>query len=226
MKRVASVFGLLVLASLVAALAYALEGYFSAGADASVLGRRADQLIAKHRGPNDLGPGRIDQLLLVEDPGFWTHRGADWTTPGTGLTTLTQSVSKHVGFENFRPGLRKIRLVGYAMGLESKLSKRQILALYLDTVWMGRGPNGSMVGLFNASEAVFRRPPSVLNQHQFLSLVAVPISPRRFNLVDPNTELNERTARIERLVARQCRPAGVRDVWLEGCADGRNNISS
>ena len=104
-------------------------------------------------------------------------------------------MSKHVGFDNFQPGLQKIRLVGYAMGLESKLSKSQILALYLDTVWMGRGPNGSMIGLFNASEVVFRRPPSALNQHQFLSLIAVPISPRRFNLLEPNADLNERTTR-------------------------------
>ena len=82
MKRVAHVFVLLVVTLLVATVSYALEGYFSARADATSLGRRADQLIAEHRGPRDLGPGRIDQLLLVEDPGFWTHSGADWTTRG------------------------------------------------------------------------------------------------------------------------------------------------
>jgi len=226
MKKVAHVFGILVLIMLGAVLVYGLEGYFSARRDAHSLGLRADRLIAEHRGPEDLGQGRIDQLLMVEDPGFWTHGGADWDTPGSGLTTLTQSVSKHVGFSNFHPGLQKIRLVGYAMGLESKLSKPQILALYLDTVWMGRGPSGSMVGLFNASETVFGKRPSALNQHQFLTLVAVPISPRRLSLAAPNAELNERTARIERLIGGKCRPAGLRDVWLQGCADQRTNSAS
>ena len=226
MKRVAHVSGALVVFLLVAVLAYGIEGYVSAREDAPSLGLRADRLIAEHRGPKDLGPGRIEQLLMVEDPGFWTHDGADWTTPGSGLTTLTQSVGKQVGFTNFQPGLQKIRLIGYAMGLESMLSKSQILALYLDTVWMGRGPNGPMVGLFNASETAFGRHPSALNQHQFLTLVAVPISPRKLSLAAPNAQLNERTARIERLIGRKCRPAGLRDVWLKGCGGQRTSSAS
>ena len=223
MKRVVYVFGALAVIMLVALLAYGLEGYISAREDARSLSLRADRLIAEHRGPDDLGPGRIDQLLIVEDPGFRTHGGADWTTPGSGLTTLTQSVGKQVGFNNFHPGLQKIRLIGYAIGLESVLSKPQILALYLDTVWMGRGPHGSMVGFFNASETVFGRAPSALNRHQFLTLVAVPISPRTLSLAAPTADLNERTARIERLIRRECRPAGLRDVWLKGCADQRTS---
>lgn len=226
MKRAPYIFGALIVTMLVAVFTYGLQGYFSAREDAHSLGLRADWLIAEHRGPEDLGPGRIEQLLMVEDPGFWTHGGADWTTPGAGLTTLTQSVGKRVGFSNFQPGLQKIRLVGFAMGLESKLSKPQILALYLDTVWMGRGPRGSMVGFFNASETVFGHPPSALNRHQFLTLVAVPISPRTLNLAAPNAHLKERTARIERLIARKCRPAGLRDVWLEGCGDQRTSSAS
>ena len=218
MKRVACVFGALVVIISAAVVAYGLEGYFSARSDAGSLSHRANRLIAEHRGPQDLGPGRIDQLLMVDDPGFWTHKGTDWSTPGSGLTTLTQSVGKHVGFEHFRPGLQKIRLIGYAKGLESKLSKQQILALYLDTIWMGRGPSGPMIGMFNASETVFGKPPSALNQHQFLTLVAVPISPRTLTLASPNPALIERTSRIERLVERKCKPVGLRDVWLKGCA--------
>lgn len=218
MKRVTYFVGASIFLLLAAVVAYGLEGYFSARSDSHSLGSRADRLIAEHRGPRDLGRGRIDQLLMVEDPGFWTHSGADWTTSGSGLTTLTQSVGKRVGFESFRPGPQKIRLIGYAMGLESKLSKPQILALYLDTVWMGRGPSGSMVGMFNASEKVFGKPPSDLKQHQSLTLVAVPISPRTLTLASPNAALIERTARIERLVERKCMPAGYRDVWLKGCA--------
>ena len=226
MKIALRMIGSVALVIVMAVLAYGLHGYFSARADAASLSRRADALIAQHRGPEDLGPGRIQQLLLVEDPGFWTHDGTDWRTPGSGLTTLTQSLGKRVGFRNFHPGLPKIRLVGYAKGLERSLSKRQILALYLDVVWMGRGPTGSMTGLFNASEDVFHRPPSALNDRQFLSLVAVLIAPRKFTLAAPNADLEERTDRIERLVSKKCQPAGLRDVWLEGCANpSRGRVS-
>jgi membrane peptidoglycan carboxypeptidase len=146
------------------------------------------------------------------------HNGVDLSTPGSGLTTLTQSVGKRVGFASFRPGIRKVRLVGYAMGLESKLSKQQILALYLDTVWMGPGPNKPMAGFFEASRAIYGRPPAALADKEFLSLVAVAIAPRKYSLIARSPEFDERVARIARLVAKKCKPTGLRDVWLDGCA--------
>lgn len=202
----------------VGVVGYGLSGYFAARRDAASLTLRADQLIRDRRGPIDLGRGRAEQLLLVEDPGFWEHNGVDLSTDGAGLTTLTQSLSKRVGFTNFKPGVRKLRLMGYATGLESKLSKEQIFALYLDTVWMGRGPRGSMSGFFDASREVYGREPASLNETEFLTLVAVPIAPRTFDLVQQNPELLERVKRIERLVARKCRPNGLRDVWLSACS--------
>jgi monofunctional biosynthetic peptidoglycan transglycosylase len=207
-----------VLVMFAAALAYGVDGYIDGRRDARLLARRADQLIARGRGAAGLGPGRIGQLLRVEDPGFERHSGVDLSTPGAGLTTLTQSVGKRVGFAHFRPGVRKIRLIGYAMGLERRLTKAQIAALYLDTVEMGRGPGGWMTGFYEASQRVYGRPPALLTEAEFLSLVAVPIAPRMFDLQHPNDALRTRVGRIQRLVRNQCRPAGLRDVWLKGCA--------
>ena len=179
---------------------------------------RADRLIAAGRGPTDLGRGRVEQLLIVEDPGFRKHKGVDFVSAGSGLTTLTQSVGKRVGFASFRPGVRKVRLVGYALGLESRLTKSQILALYLDTVWMGPGPRAPMAGFFNASRQIHGRSPAALTDHEFLSMIAIPIAPRKLSLIDRGPALEERVTRIERLVRKKCAPTGLRDVWLEGCA--------
>jgi membrane carboxypeptidase/penicillin-binding protein PbpC len=216
-----SVFGwssTIILLLAMAIVGYGLSGYFAARADAPDLAGRGDRLIKTHRGAGDLGQGRAEQILLVDDPGFWNHNGVDLSTDGAGLTTITQSVGKRVGFSDFKPGIRKIRLIGYAMGLESKLTKQEILALYLDTVWMGRGPDGPMAGYFDTSRTIYGRLPADLSQGEFLRLVAVPIAPRRLDLVQPNKELLDRVGRIERLVEKQCRPKGLRDVWLEGCA--------
>lgn len=201
-----------------ATLAYAGSGYLAARADAAELGARADKLIADGRGASGLGPGRIDQLLMVEDPGFAGHSGVDFSTPGAGLTTFTQSVSKSVGFERFKPGIMKIRLIGYAIGLEKGLTKAQIIALWLDLVGMGRGPDGWMTGFYTTSERIYGKSPSQLTDREFLSLVAVPIAPRNFDLQRGNAALTERVSRIERLVKKQCRPTGFNDVMLEGCA--------
>ena len=218
MKKIAVALVSVMALLLIGLAIYGLDGYVDARSDAVALRLRADRLIAQGRGPGDLGPSRIEQLLLVEDPGFLTHQGVDLDTPGSGLTTLTQSVGKRLGFSAFRPGVRKVRLVGYALGLESRLTKAQILALYLDTVWMGPGPRTPMTGFFNASRQIYGRPPAGLSDHDFLSLVAVPIAPRKFNLIERSPALEERVARIERLVKKKCEPTGLRDVWLDGCA--------
>lgn len=202
----------------VATLVYGAEGYFSAIGDSETLRARADRLIAEKRGAADLGPGRIEQLLQVDDPGFWHHGGADFSTPGAGLTTITQSLAKRVGFDHFRPGIRKIRLIGYAMGLEQKLSKQQIIALYLDTVGMGFGKNGWITGFYRASLDIYGQPVAAIDQRKFLSLVAVTIAPRKYRLNRPDAALTERVDRIERMISRRCRPRDMRDVWLEGCA--------
>jgi hypothetical protein len=218
MNRAVYTFVILVGLVVLGVLAYGLTGYFAARSSAAVLGPRAIRLIAQHQGPADLGLGRAEQLLLVEDPAFMNHNGVDLGTPGSGLTTLSQSLGKRVGFSSFRPGIQKIRLIGYAMGLESKLSKQQILALYLDTVWMGPGPDRPIAGFFEASRLIYGRTPAALSDHEFLSLVAVPIAPRKFSLVARGPRLEERVSRIERLVSKKCRPSGLRDVWLDGCA--------
>jgi membrane peptidoglycan carboxypeptidase len=139
-------------------------------------------------------------------------------TPGAGFTTVTQSLAKRLAFAHFRPGLSKIRQTAYALGLEKRLSKVQILALYLDTVEMGRGPRGWTKGFFDTSLQIYGRPASELDDQQFFAMVAVLIAPAQFNLRSPDARLNGRVGRIERLIADKCQPLNFRDVWLQGCA--------
>lgn len=154
----------------------------------------------------------------MEDPTFRTNHGIDLRSPGAGFTTVTQGLSKKVGFTHFEPGWRKFRLMGFATGLDSRLSKDQILALYLRHIGMGRDRSGRwMDGFFTASQRIYGRPPASLTERQFLTLVAVGLAPSRLRLAAPSPELHERVERIERLVHGRCRPSGVRDVELAGC---------
>lgn len=121
---------------------YGAVGYWDAIRHANEYAQRADALIAEGHGAEALGAARLHQLIRVQDPGFWEHGGIDLVTDGTGLTTISQSLAKRLGFDEFRPGIRKIRQTGFAFGLESRLGKEQIAALWLDTVEMGRGPDG------------------------------------------------------------------------------------
>ncbi|WP_245410693.1 transglycosylase domain-containing protein [Notoacmeibacter marinus] len=199
-------------------LSYGALGYWDAVRQSDAFAERANALIANGRGPNDLGGEHLEQLILVQDPGYREHGGVDLSTPGAGLTTISQSLSKRLGFDTFKPGIGKIRQTGFAMGLESRLDKDQILALFLDTVEMGRGPDGWMTGFFTASDSVYGHTPSELSDAEFQRLVAVMIAPARYRLLDEDAQLDNRAARIARLVAGDCSPIDHGDVWLDGCA--------
>lgn len=217
MKRLAASLTATVLLLAAAVLVYGGKGYVDALSDADGLAGRADALISGGRGGGDLGGEHLRQLLMVQDPGFRQHAGVDLTTAGAGITTVTQSLAKRVAFDAFRPGIAKIRQTGYAMGLEQRLTKDQILALWLDTLEMGKGPDGWMTGFFAASETVHGKLPADLDEREFLALVAVLIAPARYSLLDRDPGLEERVARIERLVHARCAPIDNGDVWLEGC---------
>ena len=193
------------------------KGYYDALAEAEQLSARADRLIGERRSGSSIGPEHLAMLIRVQDPGFSDHKGVDLTTPGAGLTTITQSLAKRLGFDDFQPGFAKIRQTGYALGLEARLNKAQILALWLDTVEMGNGPGGWMTGFHAASQAVYDRPPSKLDNKEFLRLAAVLIAPGAYDLTQADAKLDERVNRLERLIAGECEPTGLNDVWLEGC---------
>lgn len=217
MRRIFKFTGFFLVLLIVAVALYGGKGYWDALSDAPQLRQRANNLIAQGQGGVSLGAEHLAILLKVEDPNFANHAGVDFSTPGAGATTITQSASKRLAFKKFHPGIGKIRQTGYAMGLESRLSKEQILALWLDTLEMGNGPDGWITGFHKASSAIYDRPPAELSNTEFIRLVAVLISPGTYKLGDNDTALNERVARIERLVAGACAPKGLGDVWLEGC---------
>lgn len=209
-------------AVLLAALAYGWTGYRDARAAGPELAARADTLIANGRSGIALGQDRRALLLAVEDPAFGIHAGFDLTTAGAGATTITQSLSKREGFADFSPGLKKLRQTGYAIGLERSLTKPQILALFLDTVPMGRnapGPDAQWIdGIFAASQAHFGADPDAVSDEDFTRLIAVMIAPGDLSLAEPDDALAERVRRIIALGADECAPSGHEDVWLAGCA--------
>ncbi|WP_292241359.1 transglycosylase domain-containing protein [Mesorhizobium sp.] len=217
MMRILKYAGVVVALLFVGLLGYGVKGYLDALSDAEGLRARADELIAQGRGGDSLGANHRAILLAVEDPNYSEHPGVDFSTPGAGLTTITQSAAKRLAFEQFHPGIGKIRQTGYALGLESRLSKEQILALWLETLEMGNGPNGWMVGLHTASSSIYGRPPVELTDAEFIRLAAVLIAPTSYDLTQSDAKLDERAGRIQRLVAGTCAPTGFSDVWLEGC---------
>lgn len=217
MKRLFKFLSMVLLLLVICCGGYFAYGFVDAITAADDLKTKADSIIATGLGGSSLGEERYRQLLMVQDPQFEHHNGVDITTPGAGVTTISQSLAKRLGFEKFTPGIGKIKQTGYALGLESQLSKEQIMALWLDTVEMGQGPNGWVTGFHRMSEASYSASPSVIREDQFFTLLAVLIAPGRYKIGSEDESLSNRVERIRRLVYGACVPIDNSDVWLEGC---------
>jgi monofunctional glycosyltransferase len=181
---------------------------------------RVDAIIAS-ADPADvtLSPARTALLLNVEDSSFLTNKGVDFTTPGAGMTTLSQSLGKRIFFKHFRPGLRKGELIVLTrFALYPKVDKQRTLKAFLATAYFGNRKGRPIIGMGPAARAWFGRPLARLDDRQYLSLVAMILAPATFDPVRHPAANAARVARIERLLANQCRPTGLRDVMLEGCA--------
>ena len=211
--RLLAVIGLMILAL----VAYTGKGWYDARADAPDLRERAKALAAQGLGADALGSEKRALLLKVEDPSFDHNNGTDFSSPGAGKTTITQSLSKRLAFENFKPGISKLRQTGYAIGLSQSLSKDDVLTLFLAESGF-RGSDRRWTKSFDAaSRRFFGKPLVDLDRNSFTLLIATGIAPKEMAPDAPNAKLLKRVIRIERLVEGKCKPSSHDDDWLEGC---------
>ncbi len=103
----------------------------------------------------DMPPHLIAAVLATEDRRFFSHWGIDPIGLGRALlanaradgivqggSTLTQQLAKNLFLTGERTLERKIREAFLAVWLEFRLSKAEILKLYLDRAYMGAGAFG------------------------------------------------------------------------------------
>ena len=156
----------------------------------SALGTRSDRVDAD-RLPHPLA----EATLAAEDIRFYSHWGVDpiamtraaWRDVramrlAEGGSTITQQVAKMLvarqhGGRAERTWATKITLAVIALRLEHRLTKSEILALYLNLA-----PYGNQIeGAARASHAYFGRDASTLTPAEAAFLAALPQQPTRYN---------------------------------------------
>ena len=170
----------------------------------------------------DLPPGRVAALLRVEDPGFYRHHGVDFETPGQGLTTITQSLVKHLYFERFHAGFAKIEqsLIAHFV-LDPAMSKSDQLEAYINYSRLGMADGREIVGFGQAARVYYGKELGALTDREFLSLVAMNMAPETLDPRRHAAANAERVDRIQRLLAGACRPRSLFDVTYPDCARPR-----
>lgn len=179
--------------------------------------------------PEQVSPLYLQALLNYEDRWFWRHPGINpvallraagqWVRSGrvvSGGSTLTMQVARILdarGRPVARTPMRKLRQLLRALQLEVHLSKREILALYLNRAPFG----GTVEGVEAASWAYLGKPASRLSHAEAALLAVLPQSPSRLR---PDREPERARVARDKVLARMQRlgvwtPADVRDARIE-----------
>jgi penicillin-binding protein 1A len=152
-------------------------------------------------------------FLAAEDRRFYSHRGVDWRGVGRALvenwqagrtvqggSTLTQQLVKIVLLTPEQSLKRKLQEAVLATRLERRLSKEQILTLYLHRAYFGEGA----YGIESASRTYFGKTAKGLTLSEAALLAALPKAPSR---LDPTNGMGEALQR-SRLILRLMRQEG------------------
>jgi len=165
---------------------------------------------------SDLTQRQLEILLKVEDPNFYKHNGSDLSTPGGGITTITQAVVKQLYFKKFKPGLLKLKQILIAIFvLTPATQKDDIINIFLNRVYLGN-INEPIYGFNSAAKKYYNKDFKDLTENEFISLVAMIIAPNTFHIINfPERNLN-RVERIKLLIDEKYKPKGLMDLYYGG----------
>ena len=162
----------------------------------------------------DLSPRQIEILVAVQDPGFYRHAGIDLSTPGAGLTTITQAIVKQLYFSHFKSGIAKIKQSLIAVFVvDNLIAKEDQLTLFINAMFFGNVDGRPVVGLAAAAEAYYEKAVTELDEGQYISLVAMLVMPGTFHLRDHPQWNRDRCDRIKALIDGRYRPKGLMDQF-------------
>src|SRR5476649_20769 len=140
-------------------------------------------------------------FIAMEDRNFYSHHGFDprgllralWTNYRAGHTvqggsTITQQTVKIVFLSQERTLKRKFDELKYAAALEKSLSKKQILELYLNRIYLGSGA----YGVDGAAHVYFNKSARELTLPEAAMLATLTRAPSAFS---PRRDLPKAQAR-------------------------------
>ena len=129
-------------------------------------------------------------IVVSEDWAFFEHQGVDYNqlkivleefletgVLSRGASTISQQVVKNIFLDNERSILRKFKELIITYKLEKKLSKKEILEVYLNLIELGK----NIYGIKDASYYYFEKHPSKLTAKEGAFLAMLLPSPRKYS---------------------------------------------
>jgi len=155
----------------------------------------------------------LDAFIATEDRRFYEHGAIDWIGIARsvrsnlsegglyeGGSTITQQLARTVYLSNRKTFSRKLTEIAIAQALEKRMSKEQILTLYLNHIYFGRqqvGVKAAAIRYFGIQDL------KQLKLWQIATLAAIPKAPSRYNPVDDYDKSKERRKVVLKLMHEQ-----------------------
>jgi penicillin-binding protein 1A len=157
----------------------------------------------------EIPPQMIDAFLAAEDDRFYQHPGVDYqgiiravysllmTGEKTqGGSTITMQVARNFFLTSEKTYLRKLNEIILALEMEQVLTKEEILALYLNKIYLGNRAYG--VGA--AANVYYGRPLSELTLPEMAMIAGLPKAPSRYNpIANPERAMIRRNYVLRRM---------------------------
>ncbi|MGN8158917.1 penicillin-binding protein 1A [Salinisphaera sp. RV14] len=144
---------------------------------------------------------QVNAFVAAEDDRFWQHPGIDYQgmmravihliTTGRktqGGSTITMQLARNLYLSDAKTYTRKIKEMILALRIESKLTKKQIMELYLNKIYLGE----RAYGIGAAAQVYYNKPLDKLNLSQQAMLAGLPKAPSAFNPIANPKRAKER----------------------------------
>lgn len=133
----------------------------------------------------------LNAFIAIEDRSFWEHKGIDpkaivrvgleyVTSKGEkihGASTITQQLVRNVFITKEVTLERKIKEICYALEVEKKYSKEEIIEFYVNNIYFAN----NCYGIEAASQFYFNKPAKELSLNETAYLCAIPNSPTYYD---------------------------------------------
>jgi penicillin-binding protein 1A len=149
-------------------------------------------------------------IIASEDKRFYTHPGVDYQglmraalhlvktgKKGPGGSTITMQVARNFFLTRDKTYARKITEIFLSLKIESKLTKDQILELYLNKIYLGN----RSYGFAAAARVYYGKSISNINLAEASMMAGLPKAPSRFNpIVNPERAVERRNYVLGRML--------------------------
>jgi monofunctional biosynthetic peptidoglycan transglycosylase len=159
-----------------------------------------------------VSPYVMKAVIIAEDDKFWSHEGFDFEAMQKALekdiakkkfkaggSTISQQLAKNLYLSPSKNPVRKLKEAILTWRMESQLSKRRIMELYLNVAEWGDG----VYGIEAAARKHYGKSAAELTAREAAVLAAVIPNPRRYRTDGTSRYVGNQSERIYQIMVRR-----------------------